>query len=367
MKTAIKASMALLLVAAVVTSCKKYDEGPSLSLRGKKGRLAGEWEVEKYMEDGTDKTTDYRQGVTSETLEYEKDGTYKATIVTTAFGTITSEGTWKFINDKEDLEKTVTSVNGQTQSPASVDTTHIIRLTNKEFWTKDTQGSHRLSVFCPTFPVTNPTQHEMFFSLRLGLGALLVAGMALSGCRVGDGDPFLSLRSRKARLSGEWNVSSGEGSTISTNSSGTQVTTWTHDGSLYTERSPSGTVIYAMTIEYEFEKDGAYSITTTKTYASPATTIVVSDKGTWNFTGGVGKTKNKSQLILRAESRVQTTINNTSSVTQTFTYSGSDSPTTLYDLYELRNKEVILTRDGSWTDDTGQTTTQKEKWTLSAK
>lgn len=204
-------------------------------------------------------------------------------------------------------------------------------------------------------------------SLTLGLSVLLAASLVLDGCRVGDGDPFLSLRSRKARLAGEWHVTSGEGSTIFNGASGTQTTTWSHDGSIYTEVTPSLTIAYGLTIEYEFEKDGAYSMTSSKTYGSPATTIVVSDKGKWNFTGGVGKTKNKSQIVLRAESRVQSTVTGSSTVTQTFTYNGSDMPTTIYDLYELKNKEIIITRDGSWTDDTGQTTTQKEKWTLSPK
>lgn len=134
--------MALLLVAAVVTSCKKYDEGPSLSLRGKKGRAAGEWEIEKYMENDVDKTAQFRQVQSSETIEFEKDGKYKATATSALFGTTSiSEGTWEFINDKEDIKTTITSVNGSTLSTPSLDTTHLIRLTNKEMWSKDVSGS----------------------------------------------------------------------------------------------------------------------------------------------------------------------------------------------------------------------------------
>ncbi len=38
---------------------------------------------------------------------------------------------------------------------------------------------------------------------------LSIALFAIAGCKVGEDDPFLSLSSRKARLSGDWQISSG--------------------------------------------------------------------------------------------------------------------------------------------------------------
>ena len=39
----------IIFIAPLYQSCKKYDEGPALSLRSKKARLAGKWEVIKYL------------------------------------------------------------------------------------------------------------------------------------------------------------------------------------------------------------------------------------------------------------------------------------------------------------------------------
>jgi hypothetical protein len=49
------------------------------------------------------------------------------------------------------------------------------------------------------------------FSLRLLVIAVLVSSLAsLNGCRKGEEDPFLSLRSRKARIAGTWTATSYE-------------------------------------------------------------------------------------------------------------------------------------------------------------
>ncbi len=127
-------SVAVLLMGGIaLTSCKKYEEGPALSLLTKKARLAGSWEVEAYYEDGVDKTSDYRQLVTSETFTYEKDGSYTMS-AETVLGSISDSGTWEFINDKEDVKSL------SNQSGSDPDTTHLIRLKNKEMWTKDVIG-----------------------------------------------------------------------------------------------------------------------------------------------------------------------------------------------------------------------------------
>jgi hypothetical protein len=136
MKTFAKIAVAALFIGGVtLTSCKKYEEGPSLTLLSKKARIAGSWGVEKLLVDGVDKTSDYRAFVTSETITMEKDGTYSSTY-TFAVGSDTDAGTWELINDKADF-KTLSNDAGSTP-----DTMVIVRLTNKEFWMKEkTPGS----------------------------------------------------------------------------------------------------------------------------------------------------------------------------------------------------------------------------------
>lgn len=128
MKTFRILSLAILSVAFVMGSCSKYEEGPALSLRTKKARITGEWEVEKYVSsDGTESEPSENDDAT---VELEKDGTYK---VNSSFGTV--EGTWEFSDDKESI-KTTFSQGGFSQTF----TEKIIRLTNKEFWIEDSDG-----------------------------------------------------------------------------------------------------------------------------------------------------------------------------------------------------------------------------------
>ncbi|MBI3509393.1 MAG: hypothetical protein HY064_01935 [Bacteroidetes bacterium] len=138
MKNITIAIAALIIGSFVFSSCKKYEDGPALSIHTKKGRVAGDWEVEKYMEDGVDKTSDYRSIIASEDLKNSKDGTYTISETATSLfggGTTSDAGTWEFINSKDDM-RTLSN-----QSGAVADTAQIIRLTNKEMWTKSVSGS----------------------------------------------------------------------------------------------------------------------------------------------------------------------------------------------------------------------------------
>lgn len=129
-------SVAALMIGGIaITSCKKYEEGPALTLLSKKARVAGTWELESYWENGVDKTSDYRQGVTSETYVYEKEGTYTINLQT-IIGEINDAGTWEFINDKLEI-KSQSNTSG-----SDPDTAVIVRLKSKEMWTKEkTPGS----------------------------------------------------------------------------------------------------------------------------------------------------------------------------------------------------------------------------------
>lgn len=139
MKVFAKLAVAALLIGSVtVTGCGKYEEGPSISLRTKKARVVGEWELEKILENGVDKTSDYRAVVASETIEFKKDETYTAAYSYTSLlggGTDSESGTWAFASDKEKFSTSTTENNVTTTS-----TVDIIRLTNSEFWTKEVDG-----------------------------------------------------------------------------------------------------------------------------------------------------------------------------------------------------------------------------------
>ncbi len=114
-----------LIVFTSLTTCKKYDEGPLLSLKSKKGRMVGKWKVEKVIDvaSGADITTAYQSSLPNLVIEYKKDGSFTWTTNTNC------TGTWEFDDNKERLYTTFTG---------SADRTSVVilRLTNKELWVK---------------------------------------------------------------------------------------------------------------------------------------------------------------------------------------------------------------------------------------
>jgi hypothetical protein len=127
---AIKIGLASLGMIAFLSACGKYEEGPGFTLLTKKARLTGEWDAKEYVDaDGTVVADN-----DDATVEFVKDGT----MIIRDGGTST-EGTWEFVSDKEKLRTSYSyTILGVTQTYTGETT--IIRLTNKELWTKDSDG-----------------------------------------------------------------------------------------------------------------------------------------------------------------------------------------------------------------------------------
>lgn len=128
MKRTIILTLSMLTVAAFIfTGCGKYEEGPAISLRSKKGRLAGDWKVEKATQTTSGITIDVTSALANQFYGYDKEGGCTFTM-----GSVMVAGTWKFSDDKLMVIRTW---------PLSVDTMHLTRLTNKEMWEKSTSGN----------------------------------------------------------------------------------------------------------------------------------------------------------------------------------------------------------------------------------
>ena len=131
-----KISLLLVTIAMVsLWSCGKYEEGPMFSLRSKTGRIAGTWVYDKILQNDVDVTSQSTANSTFE-MTIDRDGTYKTVYSYTVLGQNFSgedTGSWEF-GDNETINITSDSGNGTS-------TTTIIRLTNSEFWTKDTDSS----------------------------------------------------------------------------------------------------------------------------------------------------------------------------------------------------------------------------------
>jgi hypothetical protein len=115
----------------LASACKKYEDGPALSLLTKKSRLANEWRYDYVRApNAQDITAQYADNK----LEFTKDGTFILSDATSS-----ETGTWQFASDKEDVVLTFAS-------SGDAVTLHILRLKARELWFS-VQESNGLSVF----------------------------------------------------------------------------------------------------------------------------------------------------------------------------------------------------------------------------
>jgi len=177
--------------------------------------------------------------------------------------------------------------------------------------------------------------------VKIALLMLLAAILVLPACKKGENDPFLSLKSRKARLVGEWELKEG----TQTQTSGSTTVTYTYNGSTcsYSFSGQSASVAY--TEKITIDKDGTYE----KVVNMDGD--ISTEKGAWYFGG-----KNKELELKGGESVVcictsYTTANGTS------TYEGGSCPTYTVLIDELKNKEMITLVDGTSVSGGSTTTT----------
>ncbi len=91
----------------VLASCKKYQEGPSFTLLGKKARLANTWALEAFYENDENKTSDAQSIFKDFTLVLDKNN-MKYTKTFMAFGLLSysETGAWNLSGDKMNVDFT---------------------------------------------------------------------------------------------------------------------------------------------------------------------------------------------------------------------------------------------------------------------
>ena len=116
-----KILLAAFFASAFLTSCGKYTDGPSFSLRSKQNRLCQSWEVKSI---GSEVLNGYEQL----SFDFNKNGTFVVTEKYTEPGWEYEDsyaGTWQFNKDKEEIQIIIDS---------EVTNAKINRLTAKELW-----------------------------------------------------------------------------------------------------------------------------------------------------------------------------------------------------------------------------------------
>lgn len=195
---------------------------------------------------------------------------------------------------------------------------------------------------------------------------LLAIAFVMPACKKGENDPTISLRSRKARVAGEWKVSSMEATSTNTytptsGSTSTSSETTKIDGTTLTmtESDASGTETSTGTVKtytYTFDKDGTWksvmetSFTETNSWGTSITATKHESEGVWNFLGKVGEDKNKENMSV-STTKVTTTTSYTYTATGSSTSDTDNSVSTqtyaanevvsIWKLTQLKNKEMI--------------------------
>jgi hypothetical protein len=114
------------------SECKKYPEGPYISLRSKKERIANTWKLSKYLEDGVDLTSTFNSTFTQFAFYTTKDGNYTITRQYYSIITTTESGTWSLSSNKKDFNLNPSSISAGTLPSTS--TWQILKLYEKDFW-----------------------------------------------------------------------------------------------------------------------------------------------------------------------------------------------------------------------------------------
>jgi len=168
-----------------------------------------------------------------------------------------------------------------------------------------------------------------------------------NSCKKADADPSISLRSRKARVVGEWKASSGSVNFRDNGSSyGYSVTGNT--ANYYISGIPAS---YNETanVTFTFEKDG------TCEGAINLGGYLRSFEGDWDFTSGIGEKKSKTQVVIH--------ITRFTNSNGSYVYSGNFYDIT-YDLEELRHKLMRITYNQKETYPNGDQYEYSESWEL---
>ncbi len=122
-----------LLALITFAGCKKYEDGPTISLASKKARLVNVWKLDKAFVNGTELTltTDDKDDYT----EFKKDGVYSETTVVNNVSNTTT-GTWDFDDSKDNVIISYTY-----GSITVTSTSKILRLKSKELWMEHVDGN----------------------------------------------------------------------------------------------------------------------------------------------------------------------------------------------------------------------------------
>lgn len=112
-------ALSILTISILLTvSCKKYPDGPLLSLRTRSERLANTWKIDNYKINGND----YTSLIPSYTETFTKKGSYNY-----SWSVFEGSGTWSFQNHDKEVK-----LNGNDDQSSR--TLYILKLEERTLW-----------------------------------------------------------------------------------------------------------------------------------------------------------------------------------------------------------------------------------------
>ena len=204
----------------------------------------------------------------------------------------------------------------------------------------------------------------------LAISVILIA-LFFSGCKKGENDPFLTLKSRTARLAQDWVLSSEDYTVTQTGTwlgVGDYITTivYSFDGTSESQKatqssggnSTTNTTTYTYSKEITFDKDGTFK--STEINGGNATIT----EGTWMW-----MSKNKNNDLKNKEAIAMFITKQTDSNGNTDTYGGKSNfnlnGVVVFD--KLTSDEVVMKFDFTETDSDGDTHTMTGTQTFTKK
>lgn len=190
--------------------------------------------------------------------------------------------------------------------------------------------------------------------IALSFTAALIVSSIVS-CKKGEHDPFLSLKSRKARLEGSWTVTAQETDQTSVDGGVTVRTMATYDGTMEikTTTTTNGSLVTTQvdTSYYEYtltiKKDGNY----TQLIKNNNNLELTQFDGTWMFVGKskLNNLKNK-EAVLFTKTKSTILFNGFTNVVD---YTDLSGTTVLID--QLKSKEMITISEVNSNNEDGLT------------
>lgn len=194
---------------------------------------------------------------------------------------------------------------------------------------------------------------KKFRKLTLVALAIIFAMPLFNSCKKGDDDPFLSIYSRKSRIAGEWEMTKG----TQVQSDNGDVLNWNYNNGSFSVSMDGNSYTGTYTYQFSIEKAGTFKLD--QSWTADGSTISTSQEGSWYFLY-----KNKDNDLKNKEAvafQTNKTTQSGSGMSYIYTYKGDDLRVFL--ITELKNKEMKLERDYSYSY-SSHNETDKEEYTF---